>query len=275
MLPGPIAVAALNAHLYGSALASGYGTFSTIYTTANVATNLVNYVRWMLQTQTPFIMLALAAPVLFRRRDNSSAYSVSLVCLVFSAVVWLSYLWYTAFDDWTYLRFLLPAYPPLLAVAAAVFVSVLPPAPRTRAAAIGLMAVALAGWGLWMGRSAFDVRRQEARYIAAGRFAADLPANAVILCNQHSGSLRYYANRITMRFEWLDPDMYDEAIAYLRRRGHPVYVVLDDWERDIFRARYSRVADVSWLDRPPLVVAADRVYFYALPANGRPGYAGL
>jgi hypothetical protein len=86
----------------------------------------------------------------------------------------------------------------------------------------------------------------------------------VILSNQHSGSLRDYANRITMRFEWLDADMYGEAIDHVRGLGRPVYVVLDDWERDVFRQRYASAADLSWLDEPPLLLAARRVYFYAL-----------
>ena len=34
-----------------------------------------------------------------------------------------------------------------------------------------------------------------------------------------------------------------------------MYVVLDHWEREIFRSRYGSVADLSWLDRPPLLLA--------------------
>jgi hypothetical protein len=119
---------------------------------------------------------------------------------------------------------------------------------------------------VWQGRGVFRVQAVEARYPAAGRFAATLPDNAVFLSNQHSGSLRYYANRLTLRFEWLDPDMYVTALDQLFQSGRPVFVVLDDWEREVFRARYSGVADLSWLDRPPVLVAADSVYFYQLRA---------
>jgi hypothetical protein len=123
----------------------------------------------------------------------------------------------------------------------------------------------LASWGLWQGRAAFTVRTQESRYLAAARFARALPDNAAILCNQHSGSLRYYADRLTLRYEWLAPDVYTEAIDYLHSLGRPVFVVLDDWERDVFRSRYAAVTDLSWLDRPPALVAAKQVYFYAVP----------
>ena len=278
MLPGPIAVAAIDRHLYGSALASGYGTFSTIYAGRYVLPNLANYTTWLLQTQTPFIFLGLAAPWVIGRRAPSDARPVVRLGLGAAALVALSYLAYTPFDHWTFLRFLLPAFPVMLALASAVFVALAPSAPRARAGAFLAVAVVLAAWGLWTGRPAFRVRGEEARYVAAGRFARELPEDAVILCNQHSGSLRYYANRITMRFEWLEPEMYGEAIDHFRRLGRPVYVVLDDWERDVFRARYAKVADLSWLDEPPLLVAARRVYFYAVlppPQRGAGADAGL
>lgn len=270
VLPGPIAVAFINNHLYGSPFSSGYGTFATIYAGRYFAANLLHYPLWLVQTQTPFILLALAAPVLLRRRGQLDAGRLALFGLAFSLVVFLLYLWYTPFDHWTYLRFLLPAYPVMLAASAAAFVLTAPQAPRRRALAFTTLAVVLATWGLWQGRGAFTVHAEESRYRAAARFASVLPVNAVILCNQHSGSLRYYANRLTMRFEWLDPDMYAPAIEYLRASGRPVYVVLDESEREVFRSRYAGVADVTWLDAPPLLLASGRVYFYQVPEADAP-----
>lgn len=273
-LPGPMAIAAINQHLYGSAFASGYGTFSTIYASRYVVANAVNYSTWLLQTGTPFVALALAAPWLLRRRGEARAWPIAALGLGVCAAVVLSYLWYTPFDHWTFLRFFLPAYPPLLALASTSFVLLAPRAPRMRALACAALMGVLAGWGVWSGRAAFHVRAEESRYIAAGRFATELPEDAVILCNQHSGSLRYYANRITMRFEWLEPDVYTEALDHFHRLGRPVYVVLDDWEREVFRARYAGVADLSWLDEPPLLLAARRVYFYAIVPPGAPRTLG-
>ena len=265
MLPGPIAVAAINNHLYGSPLASGYGTFSTIYAWRYFWTNAANYPLWLIQTQTPFILLALAAPLLLRRSGHVAHRRLMLIGLLFSLAVLLLYLWYTPFDHWTYLRFLLPAYPVMLVVSAAAFGLMAPKEPRRRVMSFAAVAVALAVWGGWHARSAFAVQADEARYVAAARFAAALPDNAVILSNQHSGSIRYYAHRTTMRFEWLAPDVYAEALSFMRGQGRPVFAVLDESERDVFRARYAEVTDLSWLDRPPTLVAANRVYFYEVP----------
>jgi hypothetical protein len=242
---------------------TGYGTLATIYSWEYVGANASRYPVWLIETQTPFVLLALFAPRLIRG-GSPDARRVAWFGLGFSAVLFLSYLWYTPFDDWTYLRFLLPAYPLLLAAAAGVFAHLAPPARRPRTLAFVTLAVLLAAVGLWQGRGAFTVRADESRYLAAARFAAALPENAAILCNQHSGSIRYYAHRLTLRYEWLDPDAYREAVDYLHSRGRPVFVVLDDFERDVFRSRYSRVIDVSWLDKP-ILVAANRVYFYQVP----------
>ena len=59
-----------------------------------------------------------------------------------------------------------------------------------------------------------------------------------------------------------------KAVEHARMRmqqGRPVFAVLDESERDVFRARYAEVTDLSWLDRPPTLVAANRVYFYEVP----------
>jgi len=260
---GVLADALINRHLYGSATFSGYGTFGTIYAAKYFWANVAQFPRWLLQTESPLLVLAIAAPFVLRRRGNVSGSQLAAWGLGFVGVVLLAYLWYTPYDNWTYLRFLLPAYPVLMASAAAVVVAIAARASAGRSA-LAMLVVAIAAWGLWQGRVAFQVRANEARYRTAARFATGLPENAVIICNQHSGSLRHYANRLTVRFEWLYPDAYGEAIRYLNSVGRPVFAVLDDWERDVFRMRYEGYADLSWLDQPPIVVADGRVYFYKI-----------
>jgi len=255
----------INRHLYGSPLASGYGRFETIYAASNLWPNLARYPLWLLETQTPFVLLALPAPLLLSRCGVTRESRIAWSCAAFAVVVFVADAWYTPYDNWTYLRFLLPAYPVILVLAAASFGALAPRARAARAASYFLVMLALAGWGLYMGQAAFDVRDQEARYRLAGNLARGLPHEAVVLANHHRGSIRYYANRVTLRFEWLEPEAYGEALAYLRASGKPVFAVLDDVEREIVRQRYAAVADLSWLDQEPLLVAGKRVYFYKLP----------
>ena len=264
MLPGPIAVAVIDNHLYGSPFASGYGTADTIYAGRYFVANLVRYPKWLVEVQTPFILLAFAAPLLLRRAGRVVERRLSLFALIFFAGVLLLYLWYTPYDDPEYVRFLLPAYPFILTTAAAAFDVLAPRSERRRAMAFAAIALTLTVWGVWHGRYAFRARGDEARYRAAARMAATLPEDTLFLANLHSGSLRYYAHRLTLRFEWLAPDVYAAALEELRASGRPLFVVLDESEREAFRARYGSVADLSWLDRRPTLIAAKRVFFYQI-----------
>ena len=109
----------------------------------------------------------------------------------------------------------------MLALAASVFVLMAPRPPRSRTALLSpRWSPRLRSGVSGSARSAFHVRAGRSQICRSpGRFGAALPDNAVILSNQHSGSLRYYANRITMRFEWLEPDVYPSALDYLEQLG--------------------------------------------------------
>ena len=73
-VPGCLAVAAINQYLYGSPVRFGYEPVDVLYQLANAGPNLDRYPRWLVQTQTPFILLALAAPFFAGgRRQRSTA----------------------------------------------------------------------------------------------------------------------------------------------------------------------------------------------------------
>jgi hypothetical protein len=250
---GLLVVGAIDARLYGSPLQSGYGALDALYSPRYAWTNLAHFTKWLMATQTPFVLLGIVASSWLSRW-----------CLAFASVVLVSYVWYLPFDNWSYLRFLLPAYPMLLATAAAALLTITARlrSPGGVIAAVGLLLTCV---GVWQGRLAFTVADGESRYVAAAELARHLPARAVIMSNLHSGSLRYYADRVTVRYEWIGEDEYDAALRALRSHGHDVYAMLDSDEVDTFRQRYLRVADVSWLDRPPLAVANGRVFLYSVP----------
>jgi hypothetical protein len=250
-LPGCLAVAAINQYLYGSPLRSGYEPVEVLYQLANAGPNLDRYPRWLMQTQTPFILLALAAPVFVRR---------SWLLLSFAAVVLLSYLFYLPFgrEEWIYLRFLLPAYPPLLVLSVAVTIETLGMAiarDRARAAAALIVCVALAGWQARTSieRGALSARLVERRYADVGRYIdVTLPSNGVFIASVHAGSIRYYSGRSTLNYDRLQPRWLDGAVAELRARGlHPFIAVEVDEER-LFRERFAELNVLGRLDWPPI-----------------------
>jgi len=182
-------------------------------------------------------------------------------------ILFASYIWYLPFDDWTYLRFLLPAYPVIITLSAAALIRAIVRAGLPEGVGIAV-AVVLVCFGLWQARPAFKIAEFDDRYRTTASFARSLPSNAVVLANLHSGSIRYYAGLVTARYEWIGSDEYDAALRWLQQRAYPVYAVLDETEADEFRSKYSSIADVSWLDRPSMVIGkyGVRIYRVSPPA---------
>jgi hypothetical protein len=90
---------------------------------------------------------------------------------------------------------------------------------------------------------AFDLRDGEDKYPAVGSFVrANVPSSAFIFAKQHSGSIRYYSGRQTVRWDVLDHGSLDRAVAALRAAGHEPFVVLDRDEDVEFRARFASTA---------------------------------
>jgi hypothetical protein len=70
----------------------------------------------------------------------------------------------------------------------------------------------------------------------------------VFVAQQHSGSVRYYTGRKTLRFDWLPPRELDNAIKRMNSLGYRPYILLDDWEEPMFKRRFARsaLARLDW-----------------------------
>jgi hypothetical protein len=169
------------------------------------------------------------------------------------------------FDDWSYLRFLLPAIPLLvILMLASVDAICRRVAPWTARPVVALTAVVLAvvGVGEAQARSAFRLQALESRYERAGAVVdRTLPSNAVVITSWQSGSVRFYSGRGTLVWDALDPAWLDRAVAYLRERGREPYLLFETWEEPAFRTRFAG-SPLGALDWPPWVEVASRVRIY-------------
>jgi len=108
----------------------------------------------------------------------------------------------------------------------------------------------------------FDIRDQERKYPLAGEFVRTrMPANAFVLAAQHSGSIRYYANRPTLRWDLLSPTRLDQALATVRAQGYEPLLVVDTGEYDDFRGRFSASGQQAVQQLTPLAVLGDARVF--------------
>ena len=107
----------MNTYLYGAPWKAGYGDLETLYAWAHFWPNVLQYSRWMLRTET-VVILAAAVPLASAWRAETERKRTLMFLAAFIAAVWSCYVFYTPFDAWWYLRFLLPAFPPMLVLTA-------------------------------------------------------------------------------------------------------------------------------------------------------------
>jgi Dolichyl-phosphate-mannose-protein mannosyltransferase len=260
VLPAVAGIALFNQHLYGAPWRSGYGDLSDLYAWSNVVPNLQSYGQWLMETQTPFVAAAVLpfCARLFRSQGPLDHASVRAGLGLFLLLLFGSYLVFIQFDAWWYLRYLLPGLPLLIVLATGGCWALLRRIRRLpRFVPVTLMALLVCGLADYQlqvarDRSVFSVQAQERHYVEVGRdLARRTPANAIFLSMQESGSLRLYAHRWTLRYDWLLPGQLDEAVRLLRARGLHPYFLLEGWEREQFQERFADDSVFGRLDWPP------------------------
>lgn len=265
IVPGAALSAWNNAVLYGSPTMSGYGSSEDLFSRTRVLPNLSLYSGWLLETHTVFILAALAAPLVVSRQEHGRRYG--WIALAFTAAVLACYLPYDTFDHWTYLRFLLPALPIVLAYSLVVLVAMSQRWLRHGIFAWGgvVLFMTLCFVHTAVANTAFglkhDYRTRAVR--VADQINARLGPDAAFICVMQSGSLRYHGGRdAVLRYDWIEPDRLEEVVAWLRDRRRTPYLLLEPSEIEPFRRRFSGATRLGRLDWPPAAVLDGDVRLY-------------
>jgi hypothetical protein len=250
IVPGVAAAALINANLYGSPLLSGQLIVNPGFSLANVPGNASNYFDWLMYTQTPFVLVALAAPWVMTGRNKGSIWTT----VAFIALVWSAYLAFMPVDAWFWLRYLLPSFPALFVLMGGALAALLSRAGKGVGAGATVLAVSvLAAHGLSVarGEQVAMMAPGEAKYEMAGRFAAEeLPARSIFLAMVYSGSIRYYANRPIVRYDAIPRADVDRAISDLQARGYHPYLVVEDSEVPLLQRWFGPAVTATLLSRP-------------------------
>ena len=254
---GCLAVALIQRAFYGSVFSSGYGSLEALFGADHIVPNSSRYLTWLSNTLTPAWIVAATAPFLL----PGPLTLLSAALIVTNAACYLPYV---VFDDWSYIRFVLPTIPLLVILTiAAIDAACRRIAPRfARTVVIGT-AVVLAALGVReaRARNVFGLEGLEARYERAGDYVARrLPENALIITSWQSGSVRFYSGRLTLVWDVLDPRWLDRAVEYLRGRGLEPYLLFESWEEPLFRQRFPS-STLGALDWPP-AAESPRVRIY-------------
>jgi hypothetical protein len=238
---------AIQNHLFGSPFSAGSGAASVLFSIAHLTTNLAIFAQQGFTALGPLWILGLIVGLFAARPEPRSK-----PALIFGGVL-LPYVVYPPFDHWETLRYLLPGIVPLTIVAAdgVIHFARMPRKPVATAVIMcGFIAVAVAQSELLLRRSSvWDVASLEARYPLAGEWVnINTPANAVVLANQHSGSLRWYGQRQTLRWNFIAPADLVTTVRELRSHGATAYVALEGEEVGMFERQFAAVLDQLTID---------------------------
>ena len=255
VLPGPIFVALVNNQLYGAPSMSGYGPLDQFFALDHIVPNLQRYPAWLAEAQTPVAWLGLAAVFLPIRRiwSGSRRFSALIISALTVVFVWGMYLVYDVYDAWWFSRFLLTSWPFIMLGTGSVLVALARLRPRLLTPVVALVVIVVSFYQITFAidRNVFTLWVSERRFVVAARMARRLtPRNSVIISGQHTGSLRFYAGRMTMHYDPIPDDWLDGVVTWLTEHGSHPYLLLEDWEIDHVKQHFAGQHRVAMLDHP-------------------------
>ena len=227
---------------------------SQLFGWSYVPTNLTRYFTWLVGAQTPLVLLGVAALVVPLRRVWPNVPDRRVFVLIAALLVGVvaPYAAYFNVDDvWWMLRYLLPLWPLMMVGLAAVAIAA---SRATRpvvaiAVTVAIVVLGLNGVRLAASRGVFDLWKEARRFVTVSKLVQGVTEpSSVIFSREHAGSVRYYAGRMTIRFDAFDDDWLDRGVAWLAERGVHAYVVLDEWEVEHFRRHFATQSLLSALD---------------------------
>jgi hypothetical protein len=261
-VPGALFLSFHNLAAYGHAITTGYGSVGFEFSPVYVPATLVYYVTWLPVLLTPIALLALGLPV-----SKRPWLRLSGLLAVWGLIYPVFYLFYShAHDDWWYLRFLLPAFPPIIVASlltARRLVVRFNLTPRAWWLAPAALAVLLHGAAWSRHLHALTIGRTEGIYAeTAAWLQAHVPANAAVAAMETTGALFYYTDFTLVRWDMITPADFQRIAGACVVAGRPIYAVLypyeiDEWHafRDHIPGPWTQVGTVRqvsiWRYDPP------------------------
>jgi hypothetical protein len=240
-LPFAAFAAVYQANVYGHPFASGYTDLATAFSWIHLKPSVAHYVRWLPRLATWLIVCAPAAAVGWTGALSRWRLVIALWLLVPLGI----YACYPVTSEtWWSLRFVLPAFPPLI-IASLVGLRQIGDAVARRIPARGLPAILPAAaivmclWAL-VGSQQFGAHRNwnegERVYPEALKILAfDRSRSAATLTLQMSGAGNYYAPQLhVLRYDALQPDGWAAIRAWQTRDRVAISAVLYGSETEQF-----------------------------------------
>lgn len=242
----------LNHVLYGNMFTSGYGPASHLFelSAARLSANVANFGKWLTYSHTVIVWLLWpAALVVLRHRKW--AWQISAVAAAAAA----PYLFYLVFDDWESSRFLLPTIVLVLILSARALSVALSHLPHLSqhlhlphlVLFFLAFACATAAHRFLEREGVYRFGSVEEKYALVGEwFKTHTSDRAVVLAGLHSGSIRLYGQRETIRWDQIPSTKLQATLRSLQAAGYELYLALDNpSEPALFAARFTTDATTA------------------------------
>jgi hypothetical protein len=253
-LPAAVFLCVYNHYAYGAMLTTGYGDMSEAFGLVWLKPTLLHYARWLPLLFTPLILLAVLLP--FQRA--AAPRRITWVLLSW-AVIFLAFYSVYMFTQqvWWYLRFIIPAMPPLIIGGLLVLQRFTeqrnwplfaPKAPLLFQVISLLLVFAVMKFHLHHARSlaVWNGKPDDRSYHkTAAWLEQHAPANSIVTTMQSSGSVFAYTDFTVVRWDCVAPQTATALLDHVNRQNRPLYAVLYPFEQaDAFKAFSGRWREV-------------------------------
>jgi hypothetical protein len=263
-LPGVVFLLAFNQAAYGQPLLTGYGEVGRDFSLGFFAERWRHYTHWLAVTFTPVLPLAWLGVA----GSRGTPWRERLMLLVWFGAFFVFYCTFRHHDAWWYLRFLMPAFPALIAGALIAARPLwrtlgprhhLAPATGTLLLAVALVLVVARELSVAARQRVLDIAEAESVYPRACRLAAErLPPGAIVLSKLTSGALEAYTGLPQLRFDTMDRRTGRRLLRRSLQRGRPWYALVLEAEQAEFEGsdlgswkRIDTAAKVELLELVP------------------------
>jgi hypothetical protein len=247
----PIGIALLVHKLtaYGGLLKSDYDHVHGLFAIGYSAPTLLHFGKYLLRLL-PFSALAIAHPFVVRRGQLTRE-RVALALWVIAFVGFYSF-YYFSHIDWSFVRFLAPAFPAMGALACIAGDALVSSVRQHRRSVARILVVATIAIAAVVGNLSLripDAAKHNRSCVAATDWLTqNVPRNAAIVCMFYSGTVYFRSPNPIIRWEYLSSEVSASYFGRLSKATIPIYALIDSSEEADLAAkhlagRWEKMAD--------------------------------
>ena len=229
-----------NAAAYGHPLRTGYTAIKlhTALTLTGFTTRFNYYLDWLAKTMSPWLLLGWLGVA----ADRQVHWRMRAMLITWFGAFLIFYGCYDVYDAWWYTRFLLPAFPALILGALLTARDISGPLKNSVSESnrvwlsrvvliLLLIATLIPAKRQVKDLEVLGIGKGESVYSESCRWADQmLPEQSLVVSMQMSGALKFYTQRLIVRWDEVNPDQWQPLKEHAAERGYRWYALLHPHE---------------------------------------------